>query len=105
MSRLKVKVMKRTFTADFKEGAVKLITEQGYRLSEAADRLGISKSTLSQWKQAFLKTGSIKSAFPGKGYLKPEEDAFKELQKEVERLRRERDILKKAMAYLVNPQG
>ena len=45
------------------------------------------------------------SAFPGKGYLKPDDAASKELQKEVERLRRERDILKKAMAYFANPQG
>jgi transposase len=105
MSKSKVKLVKRNFTADFKEQAVKLITEQNYTLSDAAERLGISKSALSKWKQALSNEGNARSAFPGKGYLKPEEAAFKELQKEVERLRRERDILKKAMAYFANPQG
>jgi transposase len=105
MSKSKVKQIQKNYTADFKEEAVKLITEQGYTLSDAADRLGVSKSALSKWRQALLNEGSAKSAFPGKGYLKPEEAAFKELQKEVERLRRERDILKKAMAYFANPQG
>lgn len=105
MSKSKVKLIRKNFTSDFKEEAVKLVTEQGYKLSEAADRLGISKSALSLWKRALLREGNVKSAFPGKGYLKPEEAAVKELQKEVERLRRERDILKKAMAYFTNPQG
>jgi len=105
MSKPRVKLVKKNYTADFKEEAVKLVTQQGYKLEEAADRLGISKSALSKWKKALLKEGNIKSAFPGKGYLKPEDAAFKALQKEVDRLRRERDILKKAMAYFVNPQG
>jgi transposase len=105
MSKSKIKGTPKSYTADFKEEAVKLITEQNYTLSDAADRLGVSKSALSKWKQALLNEGNAKSAFPGKGYLKPDDAAFKELQKEVERLRRERDILKKAMAYFANPQG
>ena len=105
MSKPKIKLVKKNYTADFKEEAVKLVTKQGYKLGEAADRLGISKSALSKQKQALLNEENPKSAFPGKGYLKPEDAAFKELPKEVERLRRERDILKKAMAYFANPQG
>ena len=105
MSKSRVKRVQKNYTADFKEEAVKLITEQSYTLSDAADRLGVSKSALSKWKQALLNEGNAKSAFPGKGYLKPEDAAFKELQKEVEKLRRERDILKKAIAYFANPHG
>jgi transposase len=105
MSKAKTKLIRKNYSADFKEEAVKLITQQGYSLSEAASRLGISKGALSNWKKALLNEGNASSAFPGKGYLKPEDAAFKELQKEVERLRRERDILKKAMAYFANPQG
>jgi transposase len=105
MSKVRTKLTRKNYSAEFKEEAVKLITEQGYTLSEAASRLGISKGALSNWKQALLDEGNTKSAFPGKGHLKPEDAAFKELQKEVERLRRERDILKKAMAYFANPQG
>lgn len=105
MSKSKIKRTQKSYTAEFKEEAVNLITEKGYKLHEAADRLGVSKSALSKWKQALLNEGNAKSAFPGKGYLKPDDAAFKELQKEVERLRRERDILKKAMAYFANPQG
>jgi len=37
-------------------------------------------------------------AFPGKGRLKPEDESFRKLKRDNERLRRERDILKKAVA-------
>ena len=77
MSKSKIKRIQKSYTAEFKEEAVNLITEKGYKLHEAADRLGVSKSALSKWKQALLNEGNAKSAFPGKGYLKPDDAAFK----------------------------
>ena len=106
MSKVIKKLLKKNYTADFKQEAVKLLMDNGYTLGVAAERLGISKSTLSKWRHKLLNAKrDVKTAFPGKGYLKPEDAAFKELQKEVERLRRERDVLKKAMAYFASPQG
>jgi transposase len=38
-------------------------------------------------------------AFPGKGRLKPEEEELQRLHREIETLREEREILKKATAF------
>ena len=81
MSKSKIKRVQRSYTAEFKEEAVKLITEKGYKLHEAADRLGISKSALSKWKQTLLEEGNARAAFPGKGYLKPNDAVVKNYKK------------------------
>ena len=60
MSKSKVKRVQKNYTAEFKEEAVKLVTEHGYKLHEAADRLGIAKSTLSKWKLALSNGRDIK---------------------------------------------
>ena len=80
--------------------AVKLVTEQGYKVSEAARNLGIHHSSLRRWKKQF-ETNSTQ-AFPGKGHMSPEKEELYQLHKEVKRLRMEREILKKATAFFVN---
>jgi transposase len=42
---------RRKYTTEFKEEAVKLITEQGYRVAEAARNLGVNASVLGRWKR------------------------------------------------------
>ncbi|MBD1577718.1 transposase, partial [Vibrio sp. S11_S32] len=41
----------RTYTKEFKEEAICLITEQGYSVAQAADALGVSQNLLYTWKQ------------------------------------------------------
>lgn len=41
----------RTYTKEFKEEALGLITEQGYSVPQAADALGVSSNLLYTWKQ------------------------------------------------------
>ena len=41
----------------------------------------------------------IRSAFPGQGQLKPEQQEIERLRREVNKLKAERDILKKATAF------
>lgn len=86
------------YSRDFKTEAVKLVTEQGYRATDAAQRLGVSLSAISKWKRELEAQGTPESAFPGKGYLKPEDAERRNLRNELEKVKRERDILKKAMA-------
>lgn len=88
---------RREFTRQFKIDAVKLVTEQGYKLSEAARNLGIDPSVLRRWKVQFETEGL--DAFPGKGHMSPEKEELARLHKENRRLRIERDILKKATAF------
>jgi transposase len=92
---------RRTFTADFKREAVRLVTEEGHSLSEVARDLDVDSKTLRRWRGELVQDGS--SAFPGKGHQKPEQEEFRRLQREIERLRQEREILKKALAIFSAP--
>jgi transposase len=87
---------RRTYTAEFKAEAVKLITEQGYSVAEAARCLGVHETLLRSWKQAVEAQSD--QAFPGHGKLPPFEEELRRLRAENQRLRAERDILKKATA-------
>lgn len=87
---------RRTFTREFKIAAVKLITEKGRSVSEAAKSLGIGTELLRKWKATLEAEGQ--QAFPGHGQLAPAEDELRRLRAEVARLKAERDILKKATA-------
>src|SRR5262245_42515270 len=88
---------RRTYTPEFKAEAVKLVTEQGYSVAEAARRLGLNENLIRNWKQALEAKG--KDAFPGHGKLSPFEEENRQLRAENKRLLAERDILKKATAF------
>ncbi len=87
---------RRTYTPEFKAEAVKLVTEKGYSVAEAARSLGVHETLLRSWKQAVEAQGG--QAFPGHGKLPPFEEEMHRLRAENQRLRAERDILKKATA-------
>jgi transposase len=85
------------YSKQFKVDAIKLVTEQGYKVSEAARNLGIHHSSLRRWKKQLETDGN--QAFPGKGHMTTEKDELYRLRKENKRLRMEREILKKATAF------
>lgn len=86
---------RRTYTAEFKQEAVLLVTKQGLSLAEAARRLGIHPNLLRTWKQSFETHGP--PASPRQPTALEAENA--RLRSENERLRMEREILKKATAF------
>ena len=88
---------RRKHTREFKVEAVKLVTEKGYSVAEAARSLDIGETLLRSWKLAFEKAGD--QAFPGQGNRPPLEEEIRRLQVENKRLQMERDILKKATAF------
>lgn len=89
-----VKVLRRGYTTEFKEEAVRLV-EAGQNLSEVARQLGLSKQTLFNWCGSLGKKGHKKKAKE----VSVEEMSESRLRAEVERLRMENEILKKAAAY------
>ena len=91
---------RRKYSQEFKHDAVKLATEQGYRLSEAARNLDIDVSVLRRWIIGSAKDKS--TAFPGNGRMTPEQVEIKRLREENKRLLMEREILKKAAAFFAN---
>ena len=87
---------RRRFSQEFKIDAVSMVVDQGRDLYEVAKELEIRPDILRKWKKKFESDGQ--SAFPGSGRLKPEDEELRRLRRENERLRMERDILKKAVA-------
>ena len=92
---------RKTYTAEYKLAAVKMITEQKLSVAEAARRLDVGENLLREWRKAFLAKGD--QAFPGHGHPAPADDELRRLRAENARLRAERDLLKKAAAYFANP--
>ena len=86
---------RRTYTPEFKQEAVLLVTQQGLSLAEAARRLGVHANLLWTWKTSFEKHGP--PASPRQPTALEAENA--RLRAENERLRMEREILKKATAF------
>ncbi len=86
---------RRTYTLEFKQEAVLLVTQQGLNVAEAARRLGIHPNLLRSWKHSLEKNGSP----PSPRQATPLEAENARLRAENERLRMEREILKKATAF------
>jgi len=95
---------RRKYDSDFKRNAVLLAQEPGRSVSEVAEKLGINKDLIYQWRKALKKKGEL--AFPGKGIeaLTEEEKRIRDLEKKLKDTEMERDILKKAMAIFSRAQ-
>lgn len=83
----------KTYTQEFREEAVALVTQQGYTVPEASKSLGVSTKLLYCWKQKLADKAS------GKALSDDEREELKTLRKEVKTLRMEKEILKKASAF------
>lgn len=86
---------RRSYSREFKLEALRLIKESGLSVAQAARDLDIPESALWRWKKQYEEDAD--QAFPGKGHLKPQDEEFHRLRRELERVREERDILKKAL--------
>ena len=91
-----MKKERREFSEEFKRNAVKLIVEKGLPVRKVARDLDVHPNLLHQWRRMFVTDGD--SAFVGSRKLKPENAELKHLQKELEEVKEERDILKKALS-------
>ena len=87
--------VKPTYTKEFKPEAVHLWQSSGKSQAQLARDLGVPESTLCHWCLRFAEHG--KEAFPGSGQLPPLEEENRRLQRENERVRQKRDVLKKAL--------
>ena len=93
------KRQRKDFTDEFKNDAVRLVTEQGYSCNEVGRRLGINHSNVSRWVREYRKDLDTPQ---GAGSAQELEQEVKRLRKENKRLLMEREILKKAAAFFAN---
>ncbi len=98
---MKVK-KRRSYTQEFKEEAVNLVTEQGYTLAEAGRNLGVHANVLGRWKRNIRSCGQDGAPHNSAVSIK---DELKQLRKENKRLKLEREILKKAAAFFAKELG
>lgn len=87
---------KRTYNRAFKIQALELVKTSQKSISEIERDLGITPGLLHKWKARMKVDGA--QAFPGKGRQKEDEELIRRLKREVEVLRQEREVLKKALA-------
>lgn len=90
--------IRRQYSEEFKKDAVSHSLTSEKTVEEVARDLGIAHSNLRRWRAQYSKRGEL--AFPGKGKqrLTPQEEEIRRLKKELDEVRQERDILKKALA-------
>ena len=94
---------RRQFTDEFKQEAVALLVSSGRPLSQIASELGISPSMLRNWRNG--SAGSARRPIPASAPHPAPDPAteLSRLRRENDRLRMERDILKKAVAIFSEP--
>jgi len=86
---------RKVYNAEFKKSAISLVTEQSYKPEEAAKNLGVNLGTLKFWLKKYRQGGKVIDPVEQADLRKRNAD----LEREVTRLRMERDILKKAAAF------
>ena len=93
---------RKQYTTEFKIEAVRLYETSGKSASQIEHELGIGAGNLWRWKR---KYGSdVEQDTPGPDGRATEQERIRELERENERLRQEREILKKAVAIFSQPK-
>ena len=87
---------RRHYEADFKREAVQLYKSSDKSCHCIEKELGISNGILKRWIREF--DSDPRNTFRGNGNMLPSEAGFKKLQRELNAVKIERDILKKAVA-------
>ena len=85
----------KTYSAEFKERAVKLAVESEQSIAQTARELGVNENTLHTWIGTYHRTERQEQEVHDEHLY----EELKRLRKENARLKEEREILKKAAAY------
>ena len=87
--------VQKTYTPEFKREAVRLAQTSGKPIAQVARELGISDTSIHQWRKDLTEHSS--EAFPGSGHQTAQEEEVRRLKRELEAVKQERDIVKKAI--------
>lgn len=87
---------RKKYSKEFKLETIELSRTSGKSDSQLERELGLGKGSLYNWRKQLERDGE--QAFPGKGYLKADDEYVRRLERELAVVQQERDILKKALA-------
>lgn len=81
------------YPEDFKIEAVRQVTDRGYKVSEVAQRLGVTVKSLHDWISKYGSSSNNHQA------ITSQQEEIRKLKADLRRVTEERDILKEAAAY------
>ena len=84
------------YDAEFKRESVRLSDTSGKTDRQIEQDLGLYQGAMGRWRKELAADPT--DAFPGPGHQKPLEEENRRLRRELDIVREERDILKKAVA-------
>lgn len=93
---------KRTFTVEYKKEIIKLVTEQGKKVTHVARDIDVSEATVRRWVKEYGEHGN--DAFPGKGKLRRDDEEIRLMKKKMADQEEENSILKKAICIFTKPE-
>ncbi len=91
---------RRSFTDEFKAGAVRLVLDQGKTIPQVARDLDLTQSALRTWVER-ARADRTKGKT---GLTTAEREELAKLRKQIREVTMERDILKEAAAYFAKHQ-
>ena len=93
-------MVQRTFSKEFQVEGVRLVRDRGVSIAQAPRDLAVHENMIRKWLRQFEDDSA--QAFPGNGNMKPEQAENERLRREVQKLKAERDILKKAVVSSID---
>ncbi|MFT4672058.1 MAG: transposase [Arenicella sp.] len=81
------------YTEEFKIEAVKQVVERNYKISDVADRLGVTTKSIHNWIDKYAKPSSQHET------IDTQQDELRKLRAQLRRVTEERDMLKEAAVY------
>ncbi len=93
---------RRSFTPEFKRDAAALVVEQGYTVTEACKAMSIGETAMRRWVEQ-LKS-EHQGITPVSKAMTSEQQQIQALEKRIQRLELEKEILKKATALLMSDE-
>ena len=89
--------VRKRYPREFKLEAVKQMQSGRYSTAELARRLGVQEHDLRDWREQV--EAKKEQAFPGAGRRSGDAAEIARLKRELEQVKEERDVLKKATAF------
>jgi transposase len=91
---------KRNFKPEFRNEVAELVLDKGYSVREAAEAMNVGNSTVDKWVRLLKKerNGIETNSTP----ISDDQRRIKQLERENQRLKEEKEILKKATALLMS---
>ena len=92
--------MTKHFNPEFRQEVAELVVDKGYSIRDAAEAMGVGKSTVDKWARDLRKERNGEET---KGTaISEERRKISAMEREIKQLKMEKEILKKATALLIS---